>query len=171
MSASSSREAVESLLVPLQRAVTCVTQAVLVERTRPTRLGGARSVTLSDGVARLRGPSHLALAVLHAFDVKALPGARSSWRAQSVGYAYEFQHRDGRTLLAYHWHPIGPSPITTPHLHLGGTVTGIDLSKAHLPTGSVTLQDVLRFAILDLGVEPLRDDWPQILARPVPAAG
>lgn len=40
----------------------------------------------------------------------------------------------------------------------------IDLNKAHLPTGWVTIEEVIRFLIVDLGVEPpCADDWPQIL--------
>lgn len=88
------------------------------------------------------------------------------WIARTVGYAYEIQHADGRMLLAYHWHPVGLSPVTTPHFHLGGTLGGIDLSKAHLPSGVVLLHDLLRFAIADLGVEPRRDDWREVLAAP-----
>ncbi len=66
-------------------------------------------------------------------------------------------------ILAFHWHQMGVSPVTTHHPHRGGTAVGVDFSKAHIPTGRVTLQDVLRFAIVDLGVAPLRDDWPLLL--------
>ncbi len=79
------------------------------------------------------------------------------------GYRNGIRHADGPMHLAYHWHPVGVSPVTWPHLHVGGTVAGIDLSRAHLPTGQVALPDVLRFAIVDLGVRPLRDDWPDLL--------
>jgi hypothetical protein len=86
------------------------------------------------------------------------------WVARVAGYRYEFRHADGPMLLAYHWHPVGVSPVTHPHLHLGGSLGGLDLSKAHLPTGPVALPDVLRFAIEDLGVEPLRAGWRDLLA-------
>lgn len=83
-----------------------------------------------------------------------------------ASYAYEIQHAAGSMILAYHWHPAGVSPITFPHLHLGGVLAGIDLSKAHLPTGHVSLQGILRFAVADLGVAPLRADWQAILSMP-----
>jgi hypothetical protein len=67
-------------------------------------------------------------------------------------------------VCAYHWHPVGASHVTSPHLHLGGQIGDIDLSKLHFPTGAVALPDVLRFAIADLGVEPLRADWRDLLA-------
>ena len=81
-----------------------------------------------------------------------------------VGYRSELRLVDGPMLLAYHWHPVGVSPVTTPHLHLSGAVAGVDLTKAHLPTGHVTLQDVVRFVITEWGVRPRRDDWPAVLA-------
>lgn len=71
-----------------------------------------------------------------------------------------------RVLLAYHWHPQGRSPITTPHLHLGSGSGAIDLlTGAHLPTGTVTLVDIVRMAVGELGVRPLRGDWAAILDR------
>ncbi len=59
--------------------------------------------------------------------------------------------------------------MTTPHLHLGGGVAAWrpDFAKVHIPTGLVTLEDVLLLAIeeLILDVEPLRADWRDILIR------
>lgn len=40
----------------------------------------------------------------------------------------------------------------------------LDLNKAHLPTGWVTLEEVIRFLIVDLGHSaPCGDGWPQVL--------
>ena len=57
--------------------------------------------------------------------------------------------------------------MTAPHLHLGaGAEVGRrDLASAHLPTGLITLEDLFRLAITDLGVRPLRRDWSEILDR------
>jgi hypothetical protein len=57
------------------------------------------------------------------------------------------------------------------HLHVhdvvlpvGDTGAGIDLKKTHLPTGWVTLEEVLRFLINELGVAPpCGDRWDQEL--------
>jgi len=38
-----------------------------------------------------------------------------------------------------------------------------ELTRAHLPTGGVTLAAFLRMAIRDFGVEPRRDDWQNVL--------
>ncbi len=40
----------------------------------------------------------------------------------------------------------------------------LDLNKAHLPTGWVTIEEVIRFLIVDLGMTPpCGDDWPDVL--------
>jgi len=92
---------------------------------------------------------------------------RRTWIATIASYRYGLYDRDGREVLSYHWHPDARSHVTTPHLHLGGGVASWrpDVAKAHLPTGQVTLEDVLLLAIeeLTLDVAPLRADWRDIL--------
>lgn len=42
----------------------------------------------------------------------------------------------------------------------------IDLNKAHLPTGWVTIEEVIRFLIVALGVDPpCGQEWPKKLAE------
>lgn len=81
----------------------------------------------------------------------------------------EYQHRE---ILAYHWHPDGVSPVTTPHLHLSSRLPDIavsegveiSLSAVHLPTGEVSAQDIVRLLITEFGVEPRRSDWRTIVS-------
>lgn len=40
-----------------------------------------------------------------------------------------------------------------------------ELARAHLPTGRVSIEEVLRMAITKLGVEPLREDGKEFLDR------
>ncbi len=53
--------------------------------------------------------------------------------------------------------------------HLQGTVPihigkqTVPLNDWHLPTGYVPIEEVLRFCIVDLGVEPLAADWDRTL--------
>ena len=53
-------------------------------------------------------------------------------------------------------HLQGPIPLS-----FGPTT--VSLNDLHLPTGYVTLEDVIRFCIHDLGVPPLSADWNEIL--------
>jgi len=96
--------------------------------------------------------------------------ADHTWAVRAAGYRYQLYLAASVELLAYHWHPEDPNPVKSPHLHLsaGAQVGFVALARAHIPTGLVSLADVLRFAIEDLGVRPLRPDWPAILAGSAP---
>lgn len=81
------------------------------------------------------------------------------------GYRYELDGVDGSELIAFHWHPAGRSRITRPHIHLS-MVRGADsrlLGAGHVPSGIVQFADVVRFIIVELGVQPTRADWRTIL--------
>jgi hypothetical protein len=39
-----------------------------------------------------------------------------------------------------------------------------ELTRAHLPTGLINLADLLRLAVEDFQVRPLRSDWGVVLA-------
>jgi hypothetical protein len=48
------------------------------------------------------------------------------------------------------------------HLNLG--TASLDLNKAHVPTGWVTIEEVIRFLLVDLGVKPpCGSTWPDVL--------
>lgn len=74
--------------------------------------------------------------------------------------------------MAYHWHPEQTPHVAFPHLHLeaGAGVRREELTRAHLPTGWVSLEAVLRLTITDFGTAPLRDDWQETLAHTEAAA-
>ena len=82
-----------------------------------------------------------------------------------MGWNYQLIDRLGRTILAFHWHPVGQSRVTWPHVHVYGRTEPEELGKAHLPTGDVSLAAVVRMLIDDFGVVPVRPDWRAILAR------
>jgi len=149
----------------VQRALSCVTRNVVFL----TRNSGAprpflHDLLLSGDPAPLPGSGRVALSVRYRFTVAEGP-TRRLWQARTVAYYYTLSDIDGPEILGYHWHPEGISHETAPHLHLGAALklgrTG--MMKAHLPTGYVQLPDILRLAIRDLGVRPLRPDWSEIL--------
>lgn len=117
-------------------------------------------MTLGAGnVVRLVGPDRIHLRFAHYYRVIEDTEARRRWRVATTGYIYSLDDANLQEIVAYHWHPDRRSPITEPHLHLGpGARVGYDrLHRAHIPTGHITIQDVLLLAINDLGVEPLID--------------
>lgn len=110
-----------------------------------------------------------ALSLRHFFVTAAPAGARADWTIRTVGYSYGLLVGEGRELLAYQWHAVGRSLVVSPHLHLGAALLRPErarpFGRTHWPTGPVTLAEILRTAIADLGVEPLRDDWRERLAE------
>lgn len=50
-------------------------------------------------------------------------------------------------------------------MHVKNLTAPIYLGKAHFPTGTVSVEAVLRFAIEELGVQPLQPDWRATLAE------
>ncbi|MGI8642910.1 MAG: hypothetical protein ACR2LS_02200 [Thermomicrobiales bacterium] len=95
------------------------------------------------------------------------------FQVREVSYRFRLVNRDGREILAYHWHPEGVSSVTGPHLHHSGRLQPLDigardapvlLGEMHLPTGIVSLAQVVRLLITEFRVEPRRDDWEAVLA-------
>ncbi len=91
---------------------------------------------------------------------------RGLWEAAVAAYSYLLNDRDHKEILAYHWHPDTRNSVDFPHMHLGAG-TGMarrELFRAHLPTGRITLEDMVRLTIIEFGVQPYRDDWREVLA-------
>jgi hypothetical protein len=92
--------------------------------------------------------------------------ARGPWKVRTAGYQYELL-RGADEFLRFEWHPDSRSHATFPDLHVGGAACqdGASLlSRTHLPTGRITLEQIVRLAIEELDVHPLRGDWQEILA-------
>src|SRR5262249_51662350 len=113
---------------------------------------------LSSRLARVDRRPDLHLDVTQQYRVVEAEGERGPWKVTIVEYDYSILNEDFSEFLVYHWHPDSSSPEKRPHLHIGG-----ESGKAHVPTGRVALEDVLRFCIRDLEVQPLREDWSDIL--------
>lgn len=162
--------AVSTVKEALQRAVSCVSDAVLVVSPGGYRPAGSiHYLTFAQEFVRLKDDgAGLGLRTRYSYRLQNDPTDRRAWLAACVDYLYAIHNADEREILAYHWHPDGRSPLVAPHLHLGpGAALGrVELTRAHLPTGAVGLPAVLQFAIRDLGVRPLRDDWTAILDAP-----
>lgn len=88
-------------------------------------------------------------------------------------YSYLLATSDGEEILAFHWNPTatGDAAIRFPHLHVGQAVSHSSqirprtFHKAHIPTGYVSMPSVIRLAITEFGVTPLRPDWESVLTE------
>lgn len=95
---------------------------------------------------------------------------RRTWGIALLAYNYVLLAPNGAEICSYQWDTEGVSPITYPHLHIGRGATGNvttfgprGLHRIHFPTKHISIDDVLRLAITEFGVEPQRPDWENIL--------
>ncbi|MBI3973577.1 MAG: hypothetical protein HY332_20070 [Chloroflexi bacterium] len=106
--------------------------------------------------------------------VEAVPISRTRCRRRTLEYGYYLQETsDQRPAALFRWEYEAVPPMDHPHQHvqIRTTLTSdalqrpIDLAKVHVPTGWVTIEQVIRFLIADLGVKPLcgADKWEQVL--------
>lgn len=166
MTGRTETEAVQNFSDVLQKAASCITDSVVSIRggyhvsVRPHRL------TLGpDEFVRLGGEGRLSLSVILFYRIIENSEPREPWRIATTTYSYTFADESLQEVIAYHWHPGRRSAVSDPHLHLqsGAKVGRRDIANAHLPTGWVTLNDVIRLAITELGVTPRREDWRDVL--------
>ncbi len=89
-----------------------------------------------------------------------------------MSYEYQVLDREEREILAFHWHPVGLSDVTDPHLHLTSRLNPIDMGRdqdplpladMHIPTGFITLEDVVRLLITEFDIRPRCTDWDDLL--------
>jgi len=168
MAGRTRKEAVENFLDPLRRAISRVTRDQLV--VSPGGYGarqGVHVVTLtSAGFAVLRAPRPVALSVDIQYEVIQAEGELGPWKTTIVQYQYSFRSPDGQNeILGFHWHPR-TGRFTHPHVHVGSAALSdgsLLTRKMHIPTGRIAVEQVLRFAIEDFEVEPLDEDWDEVL--------
>jgi hypothetical protein len=103
-------------------------------------------------------PGGLQLRIRQQFQL--VQEGRSHWRVSTVAYVCRLDDDAGIESVAWHWHPR--SRVTHPHAHVAGLAMG---GRAHLPTGRVSIESVLRFLLDDLGVPARRPDYAEVLAE------
>ena len=161
MAVRSQEEARAEFMGPLQRAVSCVSKAVVV-------CGHADQHALpfwsfAERYVPLRGQSRLEFSILHSYRFRERGDEPGYWEVNSAGYAYQVRERGGSDLIRFEWHPIGHQ-VRYPHLHVHGQAGLVRIdAKHHVPTGRVSLEAGMRFLIDELRVDPLRTDWQQVL--------
>lgn len=144
--------------------MSCVTRQVLFA-VRDVRPDQPEALRFRPPVARLRGEVDLDFSLVVSYTYQA--STRNSGADVDVrlmDYFYDFRVSEGTELIAFHWHPGRDGQPDFPHLHVTSRPGPVRIQrKHHVPTDRVSLESVVRFAIQDLGVRPLRPDWEQVL--------
>lgn len=93
---------------------------------------------------------------------------------KTAGYSYRLLDEDYPTAKALiRWEYVGdraaPHAYCRHHVQTRSKVpvqdVYLDFDRLHTPTGWVTIEEVIRFVIHDLGARRARDDWPKALER------
>lgn len=159
----------EAFSAPLRESVACILPPQYYLHAHGAKLGGRYVLALlgQHDPVRLPGPLRIGLFITHYYEVIEVGTGQERYRVHSRGYHYALSAEDGRTLVRYDWHPEGQvdDPVEWPHVHMRGYVVPVNLSRVHWPTGRVSLESLVRCAIRDLQVPPLREDWAALLDR------
>jgi hypothetical protein len=148
-----------------QRSLSTVTNAVLrAEAVSADGLVVSAGIPAGVRIRAQRG-THLFIQLEEEVEFAASVGI---WSSVRVGYRYQLQAGDAHEILAFHWHPQGQKS-NSPHLHISSGAGSLipELQRAHIPTGEVSLEDVLAFVIRDFNVRPHRTDYARVLGPEV----
>jgi hypothetical protein len=144
----------------LNLVISCVSRTPIQQTSEGARNVGRMSFP-NDAAAALAGQHNRSLKVFHAFDIVEGP---NGWRVHSRAYAYYVLAGAGREIIAFHWHP-GRGSVALPHAHFRTLNDPFPMGKAHMPTGRISLEALVRLLIDELAVEPLRRDWRRVLTQ------
>lgn len=158
-------EAYFEFIDPIQRALNFITVGRLALSRSPgtLQIGTPENVVLNAGdPAPLRTlvGRQFRLDVSCRISIARIDSGKDPFECQMIAYRYAVLDQDIREVIAFHWAPNATdSSRAYPHLHVGAVVSGNGsvipdrFHKLHLPTGPIFLEDVVRFAIEELGVE------------------
>src|SRR5262249_5504507 len=93
---------------------------------------------------------------------------------RTLRYAYriaEVPNFDGRCLIRWEYNARSLRESRHPRHHVQMSAilsrenhtSNLDLEDLHLPTGWITVEEIIRFLICDFGVRPKSKDWDTIL--------
>ena len=162
MTARSQDETRQASLEWFQRAISCVSKAVI---SRGQAIEGAPNFwTIDERYVPLRGRYRLEFSFHHTYTMRESSDGPRRWAVRSGSYFYQVRERVGPEIIAFHWHPGRRGQPDFPHLHVTSQSGSVRIpAKSHVPTGRVSVESVIRFLIEELHVRPLRPDWDRVL--------
>lgn len=162
-------EAYRTFVEPIQAAVACLGPAKIIgtPNARSAEPGEICQWTLNGDEGMLRRQLRLRARMRFGYvdrggDSK-VPAAER-WKVTTLGYMYQIEVA-GERAFDYHWHPES-ALVQFPHMHAQRAILrqdGVITSRAHLPSGRVALESVVRMLITEMGWPPAVSDWDQRL--------
>jgi hypothetical protein len=147
-------------------AVACFVEHAQVRRGGVDPQSGA-NVLLTEPRAQIplrdeHGTARLGLSLRLNYQLVSLSHSPRRWEVRTTAYIYRIRDPSDprREIAGCHWHPYVEG-MTYPHVH--ALDAPASTQRLHLPTGFLTLKDVLLFAMRDFDVRPVRADWQAAL--------
>jgi hypothetical protein len=142
---------------------------------------GAREATFGVSFRQGNKPTALPLKTrhgklfLHLAQLVEAEKLDKKYRLKTLAYWYRLQAsaglRETDALLRWEYdHSHDPRRPGPPRHHLQAAAEvrwgaqALDLNRLHTPSGWLTIEELLRFLIVELGVAPASADWPRVLA-------
>lgn len=168
MAGNNPRQAVQAFFKPLQHVLSCFTDAVITHKGDYKVNGGPYALTVGTGhrTDKFKLPgSDFHFSVLMNYTIVNATADRGPYKVKSTAYFYSLEEDGGKEILTYQWHPT--KTCMFPHIHLGSSskLGSKTLNKLHIPTGRIALEQVLRLAVEELGVKPIKTGWSDILCK------
>ena len=151
MSGRTAAAAAQRYLASLRLVFGCITPPILVAGHRFSRPNQPNDIALRSGLpVRLRADTPLYFRATQSYLIaETTESTQGRWAVFERGYNYTFEAGEPRReLAAFHWHPEPNQFVRYPHVHLGPAagerLHGLD--KAHIPTGQLTVSDIVHFS-------------------------
>ncbi len=135
--------------------------------------GSRVQVAFRRGGQPVRAPLYTRFGAVGLYLGQVCEGIAVSSRAQrlvTVAYTYTLTVEGAEErLLRWEYVHQPPADARWCRHHLQGNVPlqvgrwALSLNDLHTPTGYVTIEEILRFCIVDLGVQPRGEDWHAVL--------
>lgn len=169
MPGSSPYQAVERFVDTLTLALSCLQPVKLFVSADGRRtVGEAHAVATSEPLRLRCAAGDLVLSVRLNYVITDRPDERRDQRYKVSTQRYQHSISDATSsaeIIAWHWHPGGSPTSALPHIHVTGPPDGPVVRRGHVPSGRVTVEAVVRYALSDLACTADREDWEAVLDK------
>lgn len=175
----------------LRRAISCIADVMLLtkwsgdqkrwllvlspRKSKDTPGVGSMDEATDFIMLKRKDGSKLYLEIDQHIEVLKVPTEKGyMFRVSTLRYIYAIWETPDVPLIGWHYHP--DMEVSFPHVHIYDRTTEGEkaagqkphiVHKLHIPSGRVSLEEVIRFAVLELGVLPDKKqekDWQDILS-------
>lgn len=167
--AKTPRQAYERYADQLKQVLSCITDTHFVSNVHP-HPDSPFAFAFTHNPARLNRSAYC-LYLIQRIRLVRDDRQSGTWKVKTLSYEYNVERwEDHQEIVCFHWEgEDGRNP--DPHIHVGFAALQNSRPmpigpKSHIPSGRVVIEDIVKFAIEELGVDPIshrRTTWRSII--------